>query len=80
MDFPATVAPFILRGVRLIGIDSVMRPKADRIEAWKRLAQDLDRSQLSQITHTIGLTEAISNAQQLLAGQVRGRVVVDVNR
>lgn len=80
MDFPATVAPFILRGVTLAGIDSVMRPRADRLEAWSRLARDLDKRLLAPITRTIGLEEVIPTAGELLAGKVRGRVVVDVNR
>ena len=81
MDFPATVAPFILRGVTLAGIDSVMCPRPARVEAWARLARDLDISRLDAISHrVIGLGEAISLSQPLLAGQVRGRVVVDVQR
>ncbi|MDV7209779.1 acrylyl-CoA reductase (NADPH) [Azotobacter beijerinckii] len=80
MDFPATVAPFILRGVTLAGIDSVMRPREDRIAAWERLARDLDLALLDEITREIGLDEAIPMAGELLAGKVRGRVVVDVNR
>lgn len=80
MDFPATVAPFILRGVTLAGIDSVMRPRADRLEAWSRLARDLDKRLLAPITRTIGLEEVVPTAGELLAGKVRGRVVVDVNR
>ncbi|AJE21441.1 MDR family oxidoreductase [Azotobacter chroococcum] len=80
MDFPATVAPFILRGVTLAGIDSVMRPRAERIAAWERLARDLDLALLDDITAEIGLDEAIPMAGELLAGKVRGRVVVDVNR
>lgn len=80
MEFPATVAPFILRGVTLAGIDSVMRPRADRIEAWSRLARDLDKGLLAPITREIGLGEVIATAGELLAGKVRGRVVVDVNR
>lgn len=79
MDFPATVAPFILRGVTLAGIDSVMRPRADRLAAWQRLARDLDRGLLATTTHTIGLEQAMDAASALLAGQVRGRIVVDVN-
>ncbi len=79
MDFPATVAPFILRGVTLAGIDSVMCPRADRLVAWQRLGTDLDLAKLSLITHEIGLAEAIPTATRLLDGQVRGRVVVDVN-
>ncbi|MCY1405436.1 Acrylyl-CoA reductase AcuI [compost metagenome] len=80
MDFPASVAPFILRGVALLGIDSVKRPKADRIEAWARLATDLDRDLLGLISHEIGLSEAVDAAGQLMAGTIRGRLVVDVNR
>ncbi|TAK91166.1 MAG: oxidoreductase [Aquabacterium sp.] len=79
MDLPATVAPFILRGVTLAGVDSVMCPRADRLEAWQRLAGDLDVSKLDLITQQIGLSDAISIAHKLIEGQVRGRVVVDVN-
>ena len=78
MDLPATVAPFILRGVTLAGIDSVMRPQADRLQAWRRLATDLDLAKLSLITRDISLAEAIPAAQQLLDGQVRGRLVVRI--
>ncbi|MDX9838756.1 MAG: MDR family oxidoreductase [Azoarcus sp.] len=80
MDFPATVAPFILRGVTLAGVDSVMCPRADRLEAWARLARDLDVSKLDLITHEIALSDAIPAASDLLDGKIRGRVVVDVNR
>ncbi|HNQ76604.1 MAG TPA: oxidoreductase, partial [Pseudothauera hydrothermalis] len=80
MDFPATVAPFILRGVTLVGIDSVMAPREERLQAWQRLAQDLDVAKLELMTREIGLNEVIDTAACLLAGQVRGRVVVDVNR
>jgi acrylyl-CoA reductase (NADPH) len=80
MDLPATVAPFILRGVTLAGIDSVMCPRADRLAAWARLARDLDPALLARITREIGLAEALDVAPALLAGQVRGRVVVDVHR
>jgi acrylyl-CoA reductase (NADPH) len=80
MDFPATVAPFILRGVTLYGIDSVMAPLAVRQAAWRRLARDLDLAKLAAMTREIGLDEAPSVAAQLLDGKVRGRVVVDVNR
>lgn len=80
MDFPATVAPFILRGVTLVGIDSVMCPRADRLLAWQRLATDLDVAKLGQISREVGLAEAIPLADRLLKGEVRGRVVVDVNR
>ncbi|WP_440997595.1 acrylyl-CoA reductase (NADPH) [Arhodomonas sp. SL1] len=76
MDLPSSVAPFILRGVTLAGIDSVMRPQSDRIEAWRRLGELLDPEQLDAITHTIGLEEAIDKAGELLEGKVRGRIVV----
>jgi acrylyl-CoA reductase (NADPH) len=79
MDLPASVAPFILRGVTLVGIDSVMCPRAERLQAWQRLATDLDVSKLALITHEITLAEAIAMAQKLLDGQVRGRVVVKVD-
>ncbi|SFX07509.1 MDR family oxidoreductase [Marinospirillum alkaliphilum] len=78
MDLPATVAPFILRGVTLVGIDSVMCPREERLEAWRRLAQDLDISKLDAISREISLEEAIPLAGQLLQGQVRGRVVVRI--
>ena len=80
MDFPATVAPFILRGVTLYGIDSVMAPLKVRQEAWQRLTRDLDISRLEAITREIGLSQAIAVATELLDGKVRGRVVVDVKR
>lgn len=80
MDFPASVAPFILRGVTLYGIDSVMAPLSVRQEAWQRLARDLDPAKLEAITHEIALSGAIAVAGELLEGKVRGRVVVDVAR
>ncbi|MFN3985514.1 MAG: MDR family oxidoreductase [Rhodocyclaceae bacterium] len=80
MDFPATVAPFILRGVTLVGIDSVMCPRAERLVAWQRLASDLDVTKFGQISREVGLAEAIPLADSLLKGEVRGRIVVDVNR
>lgn len=80
MDFPASVAPFILRGVTLAGIDSVMRPRQDRIDAWARLARDLDVSLLPLISREIGLSEVVETAHQLMDGQVRGRIVVDTQR
>jgi acrylyl-CoA reductase (NADPH) len=80
MDFPASVAPFILRGVSLLGVDSVMAPKAARMKAWARLATDLDPALLDVIAAEIGLGEAIAVAADLIEGKVRGRVVVDVNR
>lgn len=80
MDLPATVAPFILRGVTLVGVDSVMAPRAERIEAWSRLAKDLDPGLLETIGREVSLAEAIPLAAELIAGRVKGRVVVDVNR
>lgn len=80
MDFPSTVMPFILRGVTLYGIDSVMAPLAVRQEAWQRLGKDLDPAKLDAMTGSIGLSEAIPYASALLAGEVRGRLAVDVSR
>jgi len=80
MDLPASVAPFILRGVTLQGIDSVMCPRPERIEAWQRLARNLDPAILTEIATEISLAEAIPAAEKLMAGQLRGRVIVDVNR
>jgi acrylyl-CoA reductase (NADPH) len=80
MDFPTSVAPFILRGVSLLGIDSVMAPKARRLAAWQRLAAELDPALLDTIATEIGLDAAIGAAADLIAGKVRGRIVVDVNR
>jgi acrylyl-CoA reductase (NADPH) len=79
MDFPASVAPFILRSVRLIGIDSVMAPLPKRVAAWERLANELDANKLATITQEIGLAQAIALAPDLLAGKLRGRLVVNVN-
>jgi len=80
MDFPGSVAPFILRGVTLYGIDSVMAPKPVRREAWMRLARDLDLAKLDALTREITLGEAIQAADEILQGKVRGRLVVDVSR
>jgi acrylyl-CoA reductase (NADPH) len=81
MDFPASVAPFILRGVSLLGVDSVMAPKAPRRAAWARLAKDLDLGLLDVIGGTeIGLAGAAAAAADLMDGKVRGRIVVDVNK
>ncbi|QQM65698.1 oxidoreductase [Pseudoalteromonas sp. LC2018020214] len=77
MDLPASVAPFILRGVSLIGIDSVMRPKADRIEAWDRLAKLVSADYLDKISTEISLEHVIDNAERLMQGKIRGRVVVN---
>jgi acrylyl-CoA reductase (NADPH) len=79
MDLPASVAPFILRGVTLYGIDSVMAPMPRRVAAWDALAKTLDRQQLAAITREIGLNDAVGAASEILAGQVRGRLVVNVN-
>lgn len=76
MDLPASVAPFILRGVTLVGIDSVMRPREDRLEAWQRLGELLAPEQLDAITRSIKLDETIEASHDLLAGRIRGRVVV----
>ena len=78
MDLPSSVAPFILRGVCLLGIDSVMCPLERRELAWSRLASDLNKAKLAEITHEIGLDQLIGAAAQILAGQVRGRIVVKI--
>jgi acrylyl-CoA reductase (NADPH) len=78
MDLPTSVAPFILRGVCLLGIDSVMCPVELRKTAWSRLASDLDRTKLTEITHEIGLDQVIEAGAKILAGQVRGRIVVKI--
>lgn len=80
MDLPATVAPFILRGVSLLGINSVTQVYERRVEAWNRLQTDLDLSMLSEITREITLGEAITASTDLLQGKIRGRLVVNVNR
>ena len=79
MDFPASVAPFILRGITLYGIDSVMAPPALRREAWSRLAADLDTAKLDGMVREIPLSAAVAAAADILAGKVRGRLVVNVN-
>src|SRR5215813_12322111 len=78
MDLPATVAPFILRAVSLLGIDSVMCPRSIRREAWKRLASDLDRGKLQAMTREISLVEAVDAGRTILEGKVRGRIVVKI--
>ena len=80
MDFPASVAPFILRGVTLVGIDSVMRPIEDRLEAWQRLADILDPQVFDDISIDISLVEVIKVAEDLISGKVQGRVVVDMSK
>jgi acrylyl-CoA reductase (NADPH) len=78
MDLPASVAPFILRGVSLVGIDSVMCPLPQRKTAWSRLATDLDSTKLAEIAHEISLDQVIGQAGEILAGRVRGRIVVKI--
>ena len=78
MDLPSSVAPFILRGVCLLGIDSVMCPLPQRKLAWNRLASDLDKGKLAEITQEITLDQVIGTGAQILAGQVRGRIVVKI--
>jgi acrylyl-CoA reductase (NADPH) len=78
MDLPTSVAPFILRGVSLIGIDSVMCPLAARQQAWRRLETDLDRGKIEAMTSEIGLADVIDAGQRIVAGQVRGRIVVKI--
>jgi acrylyl-CoA reductase (NADPH) len=79
MDLPASVLPFILRNVTLAGIDSVNAPQEVRVEAWSRLARDLDLSKLARATHVVGLAEVPAIARRMLEGGVQGRAVVDVN-
>ncbi len=79
-DLPGTVMPFILRGVTLLGIDSVMCPKGPRMAAWARLARDLDPALIGVIGAEVGLTQAIQAGHDIVAGKIRGRVIVDVNR
>ena len=80
LDLPGSVAPFILRGISLAGVDSVRAPQSRRLEAWSRLASELKRELLEANTETVGLGAVAALAPKLLAGQVRGRVLVDVNR
>ncbi|TJV26504.1 MAG: oxidoreductase [Mesorhizobium sp.] len=78
MDLPTSVAPFILRGVSLLGIDSVMAPKAVRLEAWRRIATDLDLQKLASLSSTIGFDGIVDAARDIVDGKIRGRVVVDM--
>jgi acrylyl-CoA reductase (NADPH) len=78
MDLPTSVAPFILRGISLLGIDSVQMPMPRRRQAWERIARDLDVKKLASMTKTIPLSEVRKAAEDILAGKIRGRVVVDV--
>ena len=79
MDLPTSVAPFILRGVSLLGIDSVMKPRAARLEAWNLLARDLDTAKLADLSTTIGLYKVMHTAAEILEGKVRGRVIVEID-
>ena len=78
MDLPTSVAPFILRGISLLGIDSVMCSQKLRREAWNRLERDLDRQKLARLTSEIGLPEVIAAGARIVQGQVRGRIVVKI--
>lgn len=80
LDLPGSVAPFILRGISLLGIDSVMAPRQKREAAWQRLASDLPLDRLEQMIEEIGLEDALPRARDIIEGKVRGRLVVDVNR
>jgi acrylyl-CoA reductase (NADPH) len=78
MDLPGSVAPFILRGVSLLGIDSVMAPEPLRLEAWRRLASELDHGKLAALSRTIGFDDIIGAAHDIVEGRIRGRVVVEI--
>jgi len=78
MDLPGSVAPFILRGVSLLGIDSVQMPMPRRRQAWERLARDLDTAKLDAMTRTIAFSDLRKAGEEILAGQIRGRVVVEI--
>jgi acrylyl-CoA reductase (NADPH) len=79
LDLPGSVLPFILRNVTLAGIDSVNAPQQARIQAWSRLARDLDLSKLTRMTQVVGLADVPAVVGRMLEGKVRGRTVVDVN-
>ncbi len=78
MDLPTSVAPFILRGISLLGIDSVQMRRERRLQAWQRLARDLDMKKLASMTRTIKLADVMQAAEDILAGRVRGRIVVEI--
>lgn len=78
MDLPTSVAPFILRGVSLLGIDSVMAPKELRLEAWRRIATDLDHEKLARLSTTIGFDDILQAGRDIVEGKIRGRVVVEM--
>ena len=77
-DLAATVIPFLLRGVNLLGIDSVMCPREERIEAWQRLARDLPLDRLERMTEAVPLSSLLDLAPRILKGEIRGRIVVEV--
>ncbi|WP_315980958.1 zinc-binding dehydrogenase [Aliamphritea spongicola] len=77
-DLPLTVMPFILRGVSLLGIDSVMAPKAAREEAWARLQQDLDLEKLELLSETVGFDQIVEKATDIVDGKIKGRVIVEI--
>ena len=77
-DLPTTVMPFILRGVALLGVDSVMAARERRIEAWDRIASQLDHKKLDALTTTIGFDDIVAAANEIVAGKIRGRVIVDM--
>ena len=79
IDLPSSVAPFILRGVTLVGIESVEAPRDRRIRAWQRLATDLDIAKLESMQEVVGLSDVFRIGRDILAGRVRGRVVVDLS-
>jgi len=78
MELNTSVAPFILRGVSLLGINSVYAPKALRVEAWNRLARDIDRGKLARMSAKIGFDDIVAAATDIVAGKVRGRLVVEI--
>jgi acrylyl-CoA reductase (NADPH) len=78
MDLPSSVAPFILRNVALLGVESTMSPKALRLEAWQRLAAELDHDKLAAMTSTMPLEGVIEAGREIVQGKIRGRVVVEV--
>jgi acrylyl-CoA reductase (NADPH) len=80
LDLPTTVTPFILRGVSLLGVDSVMAPKPLRLEAWSRLATELDHAKLSAIAHTIPFRDVLQAAEDIVAGRIRGRLVIEMQQ
>ncbi|MFC6491183.1 zinc-binding dehydrogenase, partial [Nitratireductor sp. GCM10026969] len=78
LDLPASVAPFILRGISLLGVDSVMAPRVLRLEAWRRLAAELDHARIAAVSHTIPFRQVVDAAGDIIAGRVRGRLVVEM--